>query len=142
VTFIKQADELAFGDVLADGRMIKEVTPGLTENWLRVRLMDGAVETFEGHTQIELKVTREQVRLDAGALIQHMQDVSDEADGRQPHTIVVRDPETGKYDTHGPYQDRLTARLGMLLLRERHLRDDPEFANLEYNIATHYGMGD
>ena len=136
MTFVQRADDLGFGDVLVDGRMVKEAAPGLTENWVTVHLMDGSTETWEGYTQIELKITREQVGRDAGLLLQHMLRTADEADARQPHTIVVRDPETGKFDTHGPFKDRLTARIAQIALRERHRKD--ELDDLEYNLALHY----
>lgn len=71
-------------------------------------------------------------------LLDVMQAQSKAKEFELPHSIVLHDPETDRWETFGPWPTGSEALTALETLRERHLREDPEFANVEYRIALAY----
>jgi hypothetical protein len=74
---------------------------------------------------------RAAVRHVMGELRKYMDDM----DARDPHLILITDPETGQRSGNGPYPDREAALAAMEKLQADMLDDDPEFQNLQYEVV-------
>lgn len=65
----------------------------------------------------------------------------DDTDVRERHAILVTDPQTGRRHVIGPYPDRFTALLDVRLTRARIVQEDPELADLTYEVVPIFAPG-
>lgn len=75
------------------------------------------------------------------AVLRDLRRVMDEGDAASPHAVLVTDPQTGARHFVGPYPSRLTARVGAMLTQARNVQDDPELADLTYEVVLAFAPG-
>lgn len=60
---------------------------------------------------------QEQLRRGVKALLEPLFAASDEQEAARPHVVLIFDPETRRHSAIGPFDDRLSARVGLELMR-------------------------
>ena len=70
-----------------------------------------------------------------GAAMRELRRVMDEPEAGEQHSILVYDPQSGRRHIVGPYRNRLLATVGLELLRASNVHDDPELADLQYEVV-------
>jgi hypothetical protein len=80
----------------------------------------------------------EEIARRALAFVEGLRSTYDQLDSQEPHMVVIRDPETNRLSTHGPYENQQVAEEAALRLRDDFVRSDPEMDNLEFRLALHY----
>lgn len=72
------------------------------------------------------------------AAVAWLRGVMDDIDAKEPHAILVTDPQTGRRHTIGPYPDRLHARIAAELVKARNVAADPDLADCVYEVVLHF----